>query len=59
MAYGKFIIRKVDQKFAFNVVCPDGNIHAMSEEYETRQACENGIKSVMMCAVEDRVDDQT
>ncbi|MFH0749266.1 MAG: YegP family protein [Candidatus Bathyarchaeota archaeon] len=33
-------------KFRFSLKAPNGEIIATSEAYETKQACQNGIKSV-------------
>lgn len=48
MAEPKFEIYKdAAGKFRFRIVAPNGEIIAVSEAYETKRGCENGIKSVM------------
>jgi hypothetical protein len=41
------IYRDVAGKFRFRIVAPNGEIIAVSEAYETKQGCVNGIESVM------------
>lgn len=47
MATAKFEIKKdVAGKFMWRLIAPNGEIIAVSEAYESKQACKNGIDSV-------------
>ena len=57
---GKFEIKKTKSGgFMFNLKAGNGEIIATSETYNTLDACKNGIKSVVSCAPEAALEDQT
>ena len=56
---GKFLIRTVASGVKFDLKAANGQIVASSEVYDTRSACENGIKSVRKNAPKASVEDQT
>ena len=56
---GKFVIRTVSSGIKFDLKAANGQIVASSEVYDTRSACENGIKSVRKNAPKASVEDQT
>lgn len=46
-------------EFRFRLKAANGEIIASSEGYSSKQACENGIKSVKANAADAGIDDQT
>lgn len=43
---GKFVIKKTDAGYRFNLKASNGQVIATSETYTTEAACEKGIESV-------------
>ena len=56
---GKFFIKKTNTGFSFRLKAGNGETIAVSEVYETKKACDNGIRSVMKNAPVANVEDQT
>ena len=56
---GKFFIKKTNTGFTFRLKAGNGETIAVSEVYESKKACDNGIRSVMKNAPVDNVEDQT
>ena len=57
---GKFEIKKTkNDGFMFNLKAGNGEVIATSETYNSRDACKNGINSVITNAPEAAVEDQT
>ena len=56
---GKFVIRKTNTGFVFNLKAGNGEVIATSEVYESEAACRNGIASVAKNAPAAAVEDQT
>jgi uncharacterized protein YegP (UPF0339 family) len=46
-------------KFRFRLKAPNGEIIAVSEAYESKDGCKNGIHSVKENAPKARIEDQT
>ena len=44
---GKFVVKKTNTGFKFNLKAGNGEIIATSEVYTTKAACLNGVKSVV------------
>jgi uncharacterized protein YegP (UPF0339 family) len=56
----KFVIYKdAAEKFRFRLIAPNNQIIAVSEAYESKNGCENGIASVKENAPKATVEDQT
>lgn len=47
------------KKYRFRLVAPNGEIIAVSEAYESRQSCDNGIDSVRKNAPVAKIEDKT
>ena len=56
---GKFVIRKTNTGFVFNLKAGNGEVIATSEVYESMAACKNGVASVAKNAPVAAVEDQT
>ncbi len=56
---GKFVIKKIDSGYFFNLKAPNGEIIATSEVYTTKHACLVGIESVCHVAPIAPTEDQT
>ena len=56
---GKYVIKKTNTGFKFDLKAGNGEVIANSEVYTTKSACKNGIKSVMKNAPVATVEDQT
>ena len=56
---GKFILKTNDKGARFNLLAGNGQVIAVSQQYKTVEACQNGIKSVMESAPEAAIEDQT
>ena len=56
---GKFVIRKTNTGFVFNLKAGNGEVIATSEVYESMAACKNGVASVAKNAPAAAVEDQT
>lgn len=56
---GKFVIRKTNTGFKFDLKAQNGEVIATSEVYETLASARNGVKSVMNNAPVANVEDQT
>ena len=56
---GKFFIKKTNTGFTFRLKAGNGETIAVSEVYESKKACDNGIRSVMKNAPVANVEDQT
>lgn len=56
---GKFFIKKTNTGFTFRLKAGNGETIAVSEVYESKKACDNGIRSVMINAPVANVEDQT
>ncbi len=56
---GKFVIRKTNTGFKFDLKAQNGEVIATSEVYETLASARNGVQSVMNNAPVANVEDQT
>lgn len=56
---GKYVIRKMDDGFLFDLKAKNGEVIATSEIYKSKTSCINGIKSVMTNAPIAAFEDQT
>ena len=56
---GKFVIKKVNTGFKFNLKASNGEVIATSEVYTTEAACKNGVASVIKNAPIANLEDQT
>ena len=56
---GKYLIRKTNDGIRFDLKAANGEVIATSEEYKSKAACMNGIKSVKANAPEANLEDQT
>jgi len=56
---GRFMIKKTDAGFSFNLVADNNEIIATSEVYTTKEACKKGIGSVAENAPFAPIEDQT
>ena len=56
---GRFMIKKTDAGFSFNLVADNNEIIATSEVYTTKDACKKGIESVAANAPFAPIEDQT
>ena len=56
---GKFVIRKTNTGFKFDLKAGNGEVIATSEVYESEAACKNGIASVAKNAPVANVENQT
>ncbi len=56
---GKFIIKKTNTGFNFNLKAVNGEVIANSEVYEDLAGCRNGVESVMKNAPVANIEDQT
>ena len=56
---GKYVIKKSDAGFSFNLKAGNGEIIGKSEVYTTMSSCKNGIASVTKNAPAAKVDDTT
>ncbi len=56
---GKFVIRKTNTGFKFDLKAQNGEVIATSEVYETLTSARNGVQSVMNNAPVANVEDQT
>ncbi len=60
MAEPKFVMYKdTAGKFRFRLIAPNGEIIAVSEAYESKDGCKNGIASVKENAPKALIEDQT
>ncbi len=59
MAYPKFVIKKSNNKYYFNLHAANTQIIATSEMYESKDGCKNGIQSVKNNAPIAETDDQS
>jgi len=56
----KFVMYKdTAGKFRFRLIAPNGEIIAVSEAYESKDGCKNGIASVKENAPKALIEDQT
>jgi len=53
------IFKDAADKFRFRIVAPNGEILAVSEAYNSKAGCENGIKSVKINVPKALVQDRT
>ena len=53
------IFKDIAGKFRFRLIAPNNEIIAVSEAYESKSGCENGIASVKENAPKAKVEDQT
>ena len=56
---GKYLIRKTNDGIRFDLKAANGEVIITSEEYKSKSACMNGIKSVKANAPEANLEDQT
>ena len=56
---GKFIAKKTNTGYKFDLVAGNGEVIATSEVYAAEASCLGGIASVTKCAVVAEVEDQT
>ena len=56
---GKFIIRKTNTGFKFDLKAANGEVIATSEVYASEEACKNGVASVQKNSLSAAVEDQT
>lgn len=56
---GKFLIKKTNTGFNFHLKAANGVTIAVSETYESLDACRNGVESVIKNAQVANVEDQT
>ena len=49
----RFVIREVTSGVKFDLKATNGQVIAVSEDYTTREACENGMESVRKNAAEE------
>ena len=56
---GKFLIKKTNTGFNFNLKAANGVTIAVSETYESLDACRNGVQSVIKNAQVANFEDQT
>lgn len=56
---GKFVIRKTNTGFKFDLKAGNGEVIATSEVYTTLDACRNGVASVKKNAAIANIEDQT
>ena len=56
---GKFVMKKTNSGFRFNLKAGNGETIAVSETYASAAACKNGIASVQKNAPAAAVEDQT
>ena len=56
---GKFVLKKTNTGWNFNLKAGNGEIIAVSEVYSSKSACEKGIASVQKNAPIANVEDQT
>ena len=49
---GKFVVRKTNTGFKFDLKATNGQVIAVSEGYTALASCENGIESVKKNAVD-------
>ncbi len=56
---GKFVIKKTNTGFNFNLKASNGEVIATSEVYKELDGCRNGVASVMKNAPVANVEDQT
>ena len=56
---GKFLIKKTNTGFNFNLKAANGVTIAVSEAYESLDACRNGVQSVIKNAQVANFEDQT
>ena len=47
---GKFLIRKTQKGYMFDLLAANGEVIAVSEVYRTEAACRKGVESVAACA---------
>ena len=55
----KFVIRRINTGFKFNLLAANGQTVATSEIYSSAAACRKGIESVRKCAPGAKLEDQT
>ena len=56
---GKFLIKKTNTGYNFHLKAANGATIAISETYESLDACRNGVQSVINSAMNANVEDQT
>ncbi|MGM9653133.1 MAG: YegP family protein [Eubacteriales bacterium] len=56
---GKFVAKKTNTGYKFDLVATNGQVIATSEVYASEASCLNGIASVTKCAPTAEVEDQT
>ena len=56
---GKFVVKKTNTGFKFNLVAGNGETIATSEVYSAEASCLNGIASVVKCSAAAEVEDLT
>jgi len=56
---GKFVVRKTNTGFKFDLKARNGEVIATSEVYTTARACKNGVASVQKNAPVANVENQT
>lgn len=56
---GKFIAKKTNTGFKFDLVAGNGEVVATSEVYASEASCLGGIQSVIKCAAVAHIEDQT
>ena len=55
----RFLLRRVDSGYKFDLFAPNGQTVASSEVYSSRAACRKGVESVRNCAAAAPVEDLT
>ena len=56
---GKFVAKKTNTGYKFDLLAANGQVIATSEVYASEASCLNGIASVTKCAPAAEVEDQT
>ncbi len=56
---GKFVIKKTNTGYNFNLKASNGEVIATSEVYKALDTCRNGVESVMKNAPVANIEDQT
>jgi uncharacterized protein YegP (UPF0339 family) len=57
---GKFVVKKgTTGKFRFSLLSTNGQVVAISEAYNSKASCMNGIRAVRSLAADAEVEDQT
>lgn len=56
---GKFIVKKTNTGYKFDLAAGNGEVIATSEVYTAEASCLNGVESVVKCSAVAEVEDQT